>query len=579
MPHRKLLTLLADAQPHHITELARVCQRLPQQLNGLWQQQPDHIRGLLRQKDGLWRLVRPLALLPETHRHADFHLRIYQETSSTNNELLNAAKQGRSIHKRVAIAHQQTQGRGRQGRTWEHNLGECLMFSVGWTFSQSQQELGALPLVVALACQRVLVRHHCPVQIKWSNDLMLGLDKLGGILVESVRVNGQTHAIIGIGINFILPKNVEHAASLQTAQCKSTVSQILDDILSELNGILPQFEQSGFAPFRAEYEQAHRDHLQEVVLLQDGAILHEGKVCGVAENGALQLETPQGKRIEAFSGEVSLRRPEQIEQQNAERFQAAKTQHKHYLLLDCGNSRLKWAWVQNGQIVHTNHAPYRDLSVLAQEWTRYGQLVSRIVGSAVCGAAKQAMVEAKLPEKRIEWLTSMKRALGVYNHYQNPAQHGADRWFNALGSRLFSQNACVVVSCGTAVTVDAITADGHYLGGTIMPGFHLMKESLALKTANLDQTVGKLFPFPTTTANAIAGGMMDAVCGSIMLMHSRLKARSEGATTDIIITGGGAVKVANSLPETFLLDNTVKIVDNLVIHGLYAWLEQAPLTH
>lgn len=579
MPHIQLLTLLADAQPHHITELARVSQRLPQQINGLWQQQPDHIRGLLRQQDGLWRLVRPLALVPESHRHADFHLRVCRETTSTNDELLNAAKQGRSIHKRAVLALSQSQARGRQGRVWEQRLGECLMFSLGWTFTHSQRELGALPLLVALACQRVLVRHHCPVQIKWSNDLMLGLDKLGGILVESVRVNGQTHVIIGIGINFILPKNVEHAASLQTAQCKSTATQILDDILSEMNTVLPQFEQDGFAPFRAEYELAHRDHLQDVVLLQNGEMVHEGKVCGVADNGALQLQTVQGERVDVFSGEVSLRRPEQVAQQNAASIQAAKTQQKHYLLLDGGNSRLKWAWVQNGQIVHTNHAPYRDLTLLAQEWAQYGQQVSRIVGSAVCGAAKQALVAAKLPEKRIEWLPSVKRALGIYNHYQNPAQHGSDRWFNALGSRLFSQNACVIVSCGTAVTIDAMTADGHYLGGTIMPGFHLMKESLALKTANLDQVVGKLFPFPTTTANAIAGGMMDAVCGSIMLMHSRLQARNEGKTTDIVITGGGAVKVANALPETFLLDNTVKIVDNLVIHGLYAWIEQAQLNN
>lgn len=577
MPHTQLLTLLADAQPHHITELARVSQRLPQQLNGLWQQQPDHIRGLLRQQDGLWRLIRPLALIPDTHRHADFHLRIYSETTSSNDELMLMAKQGRSIHKRVAIAHHQTKGRGRQGKTWEHRLGECLMFSVGWTFSQPQQELGALSLLVALACQRVLVQHHCPAQIKWSNDLMLGLDKLGGILVESVRLNGQTHVIMGIGINFILPKNVENAASLQTAQCKSTATQILDDILRELNAILPQFEQDGFAPFRAEYELAHRDHLQDVVLLQNGEMVHEGKVCGVAENGALQLETVQGERIDVFSGEVSLRRPEQIAQNKEQQFQAAKMLQQRHLLLDGGNSRLKWAWVQNGQIVHTNHAPYRDLSALANEWAQYGEHTIRVVGSAVCGLAKQSMVASRLPEKHIEWLPSMKRALGIYNHYQNPAQHGADRWFNALGCRLFSKNACVVVSCGTAVTIDAMTADGHYLGGTIMPGFHLMKESLALKTANLDQPIGRLFPFPTTTANAIAGGMMDAVCGSIMIMHNRLKTRSLGSTTDIIITGGGAAKVANALPETFLLDNTVKIVDNLVIYGLLAWIEQTPL--
>lgn len=327
MPHTQLLTLLADAQPHHITELARVSQRLPQQLNALWQQQPDHIRGLLRQQDGLWRLVRPLALVPESHRCADFHLRIYPETTSSNDELMNMAKQGRSIHKRVALAYQQSKGRGRQGRVGTP-LGRVPDVQRGLDFAQSQQELGALSLLVALACQRVLVRHHCPVKIKWSNDLMLGLDKLGGILVESVRLNGQTHVIMGIGINFVLPKNVENAASLHTAQCKSTAAQILDDILHELNLMLPEFETAGFAPFRAEYEAVHRDHNQEVVLLQNGAVLHEGKVVGIAPNGALQLQNESGNRVTVFSGEVSLRRPEQIAQQNAQHIQAAQMAQK-----------------------------------------------------------------------------------------------------------------------------------------------------------------------------------------------------------------------------------------------------------
>ena len=244
-------------------------------------------------------------------------------------------------------------------------------------------------------------------------------------------------------------------------------------------------------------------------------------------------------------------------------------------MLDSGNSRLKWAWVENGVILHTGHAPYRDLSRLAQEWAEYGQSHTRIVGSSVCSAAKRETVAYRL-QRPIEWLTSMPNALGVINHYRNPEEHGADRWFNALGSRKFTHNASVVVSCGTAVTIDAITADNHYLGGSIMPGFHLMHESLLQKTANLHRPEGQRYPFPTTTANAIATGMMDAVCGSILLMHARLKERNHNQPTDLIITGGGARKIADALPEAFSLDNHVKIVDNLVIFGLINWLEHQP---
>jgi len=168
----------------------------------------------------------------------------------------------------------------------------------------------------------------------------------------------------------------------------------------------------------------------------------------------------------------------------------------------------------------------------------------------------------------------MPRAVGITNHYRRPEEHGPDRWFNALGSRRFTDRACVIVSCGTAVTIDALTADNHYLGGSIMPGFYLMKEALCRKTDRLGRPDGQHYPFPTTTANAIATGMTNAVCGALMLMHARLAARSSGAV-DVLITGGGAAKVAAALPAAFTLDKQVKIVDNLVIFGLLNWIENA----
>ena len=214
------------------------------------------------------------------------------------------------------------------------------------------------------------------------------------------------------------------------------------------------------------------------------------------------------------------------------------------------------------------------MSRLGEEWAARSDDRTRIVGCAVCGDLKKALVEAHLTAP-VRWLPSMPQALGIRNHYRNPAEHGSDPWFNALGSRRFSQNACVVVSCGTAVTTDALTEDNHYLGGTIMPGFHLMKEALAAKTANLDRPAGKVYPFPTTTPNAITSGMMDAVCGAVIMMHGRLQQKTgEGRPVDVIITGGGASKVVNALPKQFVLDNTVKIVDNLVIYGLLNWVAQ-----
>ena len=573
--HWALLAALSDGLPQHVSQLARVVGMKPQQLNGFWQQMPGHIRGLLRQHDGQWRLVRPLAVFAEESLQQmagkqGFRAQLKHECSSSNDEIMALARQSADLaHKALCVAHFQTKGRGRQGRSWANRQGECLMFSLGWAFDKPQYELGSLALVVALACRRALADIGLDVNIKWPNDLVVANDKLAGILIETARVENKTVAVIGIGINFVLPKEVENATSVQalfqTASKQGvSVKTLLNAVLAQLDALLNKYAQNGFASCVGEYDAANRDTNRPVLLLQEGLVVHEGVVKGVDAQGALRLLTDKGEKT-IVSGEISLRpdnRPAQPAAAKPERF----------LLLDGGNSQLKWAWVENGTFSEVGRAPYRDLTQLGEEWLQFADEDVKIVGCAVCGSVKKAMVEEQLT-RPVEWLSSMPQALGIRNHYRRPEEHGSDRWFNALGSRRFTQNACVVVSCGTAVTTDALTEDNHYLGGTIMPGFHLMKEAMALKTANLNRPIGKVYPFPTTTPNAIASGMMDAVCGALMMMHGRLKDKTgEGKPVDIIITGGGAARVVQALPESFVHDNQVKIVDNLVIHGLLHWI-------
>lgn len=573
--HWALLAALSDGLPQHVSQLARVVGMKPQQLNGFWQQMPGHIRGLLRQHDGQWRLVRPLAVFAEESLQQmagkqGFRAQLKHECSSSNDEIMALARQSADLaHKALCVAHFQTKGRGRQGRSWVNRQGECLMFSLGWTFDKPQYELGSLALVVALACRRAFADIGLDVNIKWPNDLVVANDKLAGILIETARVENKTVAVIGIGINFVLPKEVENATSVQalfqTASKQGvSVKTLLNAVLAQLDALLNEYAQNGFASCVGEYDAANRDTDRPVLLLQEGRVVHEGVVKGVDAQGALRLLTDKGEKT-IVSGEISLRpdnRP----------VQPAAAKPERFLLLDGGNSQLKWAWVENGTFSEVGRAPYRDLTQLGEEWLQFADEDVKIVGCAVCGSVKKAMVEEQLT-RPVEWLSSMPQALGIRNHYRRPEEHGSDRWFNALGSRRFTQNACVVVSCGTAVTTDALTEDNHYLGGTIMPGFHLMKEAMALKTANLNRPIGKVYPFPTTTPNAIASGMMDAVCGALMMMHGRLKDKTgEGKPVDIIITGGGAARVVQALPESFVHDNQVKIVDNLVIHGLLHWI-------
>lgn len=569
--HWQLLAALADGQSHHVARLAAGIGLKPPQLNALWQQMPPHIRGLLRQQDGRWRLVRPLAVLSDgvlqqQAQSAGWRAELLHEHPSSNSYLIQQAKEQADIHRRIVFVHHQTQGRGRQGRSWQSRIGECLMFSAGWRFTREQSELGGLTLVAALVCCRVLRELGVPAQIKWPNDLVIGGEKLGGILTETVRSNGYPATVVGIGINFVQPKTVDSAHAVQNSAPGTAVSHLTGLLLPALAAAFEQFDRNGLIPFLNDYHACHRDQNQPVRLLRDGRMLLQGIALGVDGSGALHIRDTEGSEHTVVSGEISLRplHNSQITMPD----KPAKL-----LLLDAGNSKLKWAWVENDRMVSIDKASYWNLEPLAQSWRQYGNNDIRIIGSAVCGEAKQQAVAEQLG--RIpEWLGSMPQALGIRNHYRRVEEHGADRWFNILGSRLFSRHACVVVSCGTAVTIDALTSGNHYLGGNIMPGFNLMKEAMAQHTANLNRPAGRAYPFGTTTANAMAGGMLDAICGAVMLMHGRLQQKHPGQPVEVIITGGGAVKIKQGLPEKFALDNPIQIVDNLVLHGLLNWAVQ-----
>ena len=252
--HWALLAALSDGLPQHVSQLARVVGMKPQQLNGFWQQMPSHIRGLLRQHDGQWRLVRPLAVFAEESLQQmagkqGFRAQLKHECSSSNDEIMALARQSADLaHKALCVAHFQTKGRGRQGRSWVNRQGECLMFSLGWTFDKPQYELGSLALVVALACRRALADIGLDVKIKWPNDLVVANDKLAGILIETARVENKTVAVIGIGINFVLPKEVENATSVQAlfqAASKQGVSvkTLLNAVLAQLDALLNEYAQ------------------------------------------------------------------------------------------------------------------------------------------------------------------------------------------------------------------------------------------------------------------------------------------------------------------------------------------------
>ena len=121
--------------------------------------------------------------------------------------------------------------------------------------------------------------------------------------------------------------------------------------------------------------------------------------------------------------------------------------------------------------------------------------------------------------------------------------------------------AAVVVNAGTALTVDALTGDGVFAGGMIVPGAELMRKALAGNTDALKLRPGGYRFFPGTTGDAIMSGAINASCGAIERMARFLQDAGQAAPL-CVLSGGGAALLAPCL------NLEVKVVDNLVLEGL-----------
>ena len=290
--------------------------------------------------------------------------------------------------------------------------------------------------------------------------------KVGGILVElSGDALGPSLAIVGVGLNVRLPASIRRGIGQPVTDLATIGGRPALDRNTLLARIVAAHcrrcskatRTPGLPPCAPRGSAATRYQKKPVqVVLPDGGTVR-GVVVGVDATGALVLDSA-GRRLRFVSGEVSLRRAV-------------------ILVLDCGNSRLKWGlagphgWVSQGNVAN------QEIGTLAlRDWQNLPR-PARVVGVNVAGEATRVRVEAQLVRWRTapEWLIAHEEAGGVYNRYARPSQLGPDRWAALIAARrrvadeLFP-SPCVVVNAGTAVTVDALDGNGVFRGGIILPG-------------------------------------------------------------------------------------------------------------
>ena len=219
------------------------------------------------------------------------------------------------------------------------------------------------------------------------------------------------------------------------------------------------------------------------------------------------------------------------------------------LAIDAGNSRIKWGCYDNGAMSAIGAVAHDQIDTMATT-LRGIATPSKMIVSNVAGGQVQQKISTALEHFIIQphWLKATKTCCGVTNGYADPSQLGSDRWAALIGARREKSGSLLVVNAGTALTIDAMTATGEFLGGLIVPGMRLMMRSLTTGTAHAHAVDGAYAQFPSNTTNAVYSGALNAALGAIARMREALAAQA-GAQPTCVISGGAAVALIPHLPS------------------------------
>ncbi|HUP28979.1 MAG TPA: type III pantothenate kinase [Usitatibacter sp.] len=232
------------------------------------------------------------------------------------------------------------------------------------------------------------------------------------------------------------------------------------------------------------------------------------------------------------------------------------------LAIDAGNTRIKWGvhgdgrWLASGAILTAESAGWGAAWQAAPKPDR--AIASNVAGSQVLADLERACKQAGVPLQVIRPVASL---LGVTNGYADPGQLGSDRWASLIAAHHLSRGHKLVVNVGTALTIDALTAEGQFLGGVIVPGPALMRRSLDRGTAGLRLTEGEFNDLPRSTPDAITSGAIAAGVGAITRLADAM-AKQGVAPANIILSGGASGEISPHLPIPFAIH------ENLVLDGL-----------
>ncbi len=253
------------------------------------------------------------------------------------------------------------------------------------------------------------------------------------------------------------------------------------------------------------------------------------------------------------------------------------------LEIDMGNTRFKWRFKDNKKIISHGSIANKDI----RDETSFNDVFVSIdnyrpsrIGVASVSNKNKDYLGVWCQQRWLlvpHYLKVSELELGVTNAYTHVKQMGIDRWLSMLAA-YFSMGgqACLIVDCGSACTVDLVLADGTHLGGYIVPGVQLMKNALFRDTDRVklnEVSYDNMLSPGRTTQEAVSAGLWATQLGLVELALKRLL--DEGAVMPrVFFTGGagehllGLFRGALAANSTSELLYKVEFQSDLVLDGI-----------
>jgi type III pantothenate kinase len=240
------------------------------------------------------------------------------------------------------------------------------------------------------------------------------------------------------------------------------------------------------------------------------------------------------------------------------------------LLIDIGNTRVKWARLEHGELSEQSALPHGELAAeqLRTAFAAQMHRPERVLMSNVAGPRIAQLVTDSVSAawgNTVEVIHASAAAGGVRSGYRDPPRLGVDRWLAVIGAHALEPGDAIVASVGTAMTIDAVDATGAHRGGVIVPGPDLMVSSLFRNTSDIasraQQGASSAALFADNTLGAVEQGAVHALAALIERSVAMFE-QEIGRAAALMLTGGASARVAPALRRAH------REIPDLVLRGL-----------